>query len=365
MLRNVHRIEGNVTYISLTRGQEAMISTVDLERVLQVRWYAEYIKKEDNYRPRGRLEGRPVFLSRYLLNPQKDEWVDHINFDTLDNRRENLRIVTPSENRLHQRRDPGQSGMLYIHVVHPSRGYSSYLVTMMREGVRKSKNFPHTPEGLQAAQNLVAMWLEDFSYNPPRTMQRRLHRSNLHTSDSENGPHLVQYQENSRTSRQASIDYDDCVYITLSRGQRAVIDKSDAENVAKHRWVAQPASMGGFYAATHIEGKTTYLHRFLLDAPMGMYVDHINHDTLDNRRSNLNLCTNQENNANRDGAYITSKTGIRGVSTHKCAGKGLMYVFRCHCVTCKVAKYFPYTEEGLETAKAFAEAHYAAMKQKE
>ncbi len=147
-------------------------------------------------------------------------------------------------------------------------------------------------------------------------------------------------------------------YIELTRGQVTVIDVSDLEKILALRWYAIPNIMGGYYAAS---SGPIYMHRFILDAPTGKYIDHINHDTLDNRRANLKLCTNQENNVNRNGAYKPSKTGIRGVSTHKCKPSGLMYVFKCSCVTCKACKYFPHTEEGLEDAKAFAEAHYAAM----
>lgn len=38
-----------------------------------------------------------------------------------------------------------------------------------------------------------------------------------------------------------------------------------------------------------------YMHRAILDAPDGMQVDHINGDTLDNRRSNLRLVTPTDN----------------------------------------------------------------------
>jgi hypothetical protein len=37
------------------------------------------------------------------------------------------------------------------------------------------------------------------------------------------------------------------------------------------------------------------MHRLITKAPPGMVVDHINHDGLDNRRCNLQVCTHQEN----------------------------------------------------------------------
>lgn len=45
--------------------------------------------------------------------------------------------------------------------------------------------------------------------------------------------------------------------------------------------------------------KLILLHRYITDAPKGMLVDHINGNTLDNRRENLRICTKSENNWNR------------------------------------------------------------------
>lgn len=75
----------------------------------------------------------------------------------------------------------------------------------------------------------------------------------------------------------------------------AVIDREDAERVLSHKWT----SNGNGYVRTFINTKPLYLHRFLMCAPDGYDVDHINNDTLDNRKSNLRIVNHIENCNNR------------------------------------------------------------------
>lgn len=67
--------------------------------------------------------------------------------------------------------------------------------------------------------------------------------------------------------------------------------------VARHRWTGK--STGARYPTARINGRQVPIHRYLLDPPADMVVDHINGDPLDNRRSNLRVCTVAENNRNR------------------------------------------------------------------
>ena len=53
--------------------------------------------------------------------------------------------------------------------------------------------------------------------------------------------------------------------------------------------------------------------RFILNPPKTMQVDHINGNRLDNRRSNLRICTQSQNCTSRK-PWKENKTGYRGVN---------------------------------------------------
>lgn len=90
--------------------------------------------------------------------------------------------------------------------------------------------------------------------------------------------------------------------LNLTNGVLSVLDDHDYNTVSKHKWYAVKHG-GTFYVARTDNRKTILLHRELLKPPEGMVVDHINRIGLDNRRSNLRVCTHQENmqNLNRRG----------------------------------------------------------------
>lgn len=88
--------------------------------------------------------------------------------------------------------------------------------------------------------------------------------------------------------------------IPLSQGRVAIVDDDDFERVSQHKWTVMKTKRR-FYAFRQIwaRHKNELMHRFILLAPAGVQVDHINGDGLDNRRSNLRLCSNAENSRNQ------------------------------------------------------------------
>lgn len=94
---------------------------------------------------------------------------------------------------------------------------------------------------------------------------------------------------------------------------RALIDLSDIEKVGKHRWYA---STKGYVKSQD----NLRLHRLVMDAPDGYLVDHVNRIPLDNRKSNLRLCTPAENSRNV-GVSQSNSTGFKGVYFEKLNNK--------------------------------------------
>jgi hypothetical protein len=81
-----------------------------------------------------------------------------------------------------------------------------------------------------------------------------------------------------------------------------------------------------WYAVVPI-GKGRLAHRLIMDATeTHETVDHINGDTLDNRRANLRIVTKAENGANRVKPHACNTSGYRGVSYDKFSGKWAAYV---------------------------------------
>jgi hypothetical protein len=91
---------------------------------------------------------------------------------------------------------------------------------------------------------------------------------------------------------------DDVRYIALTRGKFAIVDAADYERLNRYRWNAFDSG-GKVYARRSVPGGTVLMHRVIMNAPPGMVVDHIDGNALNDRRSNLRLCTPQQNEHNK------------------------------------------------------------------
>jgi len=134
--------------------------------------------------------------------------------------------------------------------------------------------------------------------------------------------------------------------IPLTRGKAALIDDEDYERVNQYKWTAKPRTRRGitygwvarrnqWFGDPNVQTvmksskgdrivngyyKNLHLHRFIMNAPEGMVVDHIDGNGLNNQKSNLRICTHSQNAMNSR-TRSSNSTGVRGVSFDSQTGK--------------------------------------------
>ena len=118
--------------------------------------------------------------------------------------------------------------------------------------------------------------------------------------------------------------------IPLTRGMNAVIDRLD-KDLASLKWCAARRKGRGLIARNYavrtvsVDKKKTMIlmHRVIMGRVLGRelekyeQVDHKNHDGLDNRRANLRVATNQQNQQNQRISTRIKSSKFKGVSRTK------------------------------------------------
>jgi hypothetical protein len=116
-----------------------------------------------------------------------------------------------------------------------------------------------------------------------------------------------------------------------------LIDDEDYENISKYKWYVL---YNGFnlYVATKLKDKShIYMHRLIMKINGGdrtIQVDHINRDSLDNRKCNLRLATNGQNNVNKPISSRKKSVKFKGVSYYPNERREKKYLARI-CVNLK------------------------------
>jgi hypothetical protein len=104
--------------------------------------------------------------------------------------------------------------------------------------------------------------------------------------------------------------------IPLTKGKFALVDEEDFERLIKFRWCLTNRYPSRRVVTGHKKSRIQYLHRFLMGNPTVLQIDHRNGNKLDNRKENLRLATNTQNNWNK-GKTSRNTSGVAGVSWFK------------------------------------------------
>lgn len=109
--------------------------------------------------------------------------------------------------------------------------------------------------------------------------------------------------------------------IPLTRGKFTIVDDEDYDRLMKHSWAWTPAtgsrSSSGYAVRKgnkrRGEPRTVQMHREILGIKENDFVDHINLNSLDNRKENLRLADVQTNSFNRSKPLMDCTSRYKGV----------------------------------------------------
>jgi len=93
------------------------------------------------------------------------------------------------------------------------------------------------------------------------------------------------------------------------RGGFTIVDNDIYDIASKFKWSMDKSG----YVRGWKDGKCIRIHELVLQKKDGLETDHISGDKLDNRRSNIRLCTHQQNMSNRKAPRNKKTSKYKGV----------------------------------------------------
>jgi hypothetical protein len=184
-------------YIQLKHGT-AIIDEQDFDRINQYKWNSvDNDGTGKRHYATCKIRGMTVYMHRMVMGAQSGETVDHIDGNGLNNSRENLRFVVPSQNNLNQRaREDNTSGhkgiswcpdrekyQVYINVDRKRKSLGRYRTLEEAIYVRDQAAKKHYGEFARDNSSLP----EDAKIEPHRAIPRTLRRTGNNNSSGKTG----------------------------------------------------------------------------------------------------------------------------------------------------------------------------------
>ena len=142
--------------------------------------------------------------------------------------------------------------------------------------------------------------------------------------------------------------------IPLSKGEHALVDPGDYAWLGQYNWYTS-GSNGSLYAVRNTGQRrgqkrvAVKMHREILKVPDGMFVDHINHNGLDNRKANLRPATQAQNARNRRKRSVNKvHSKFKGLTWYKNQNR-----WAARIMVNRKSKFIGYFDNEHDAAKAY------------
>jgi hypothetical protein len=138
--------------------------------------------------------------------------------------------------------------------------------------------------------------------------------------------------------------------IDLTKGLKALVDDEDFERLSVYKWYAHSGYAYRRVTTAPKKNKLIGMHRVIINANEGEYIDHIDGDKLNNQKNNLRLCSYAQNNYNQN-LPKRNITGFKGITQHPDTKRWRATIMHNYKI-----KHLGYFKEKLDAVKAYDKA---------
>ena len=312
-----------------------IVSKEDFEILNKFRWYKNIDGYIINSSTKNSRIHRYIIIDILKNNIDSHTFVDHINNNRLDNRRENLRIVTPSENARNRKKqtDKKHYGVSYqektklyrvrlkinkdtpeLNAFYTIQEHAAYQYDLW---IKKHNISCGNLNNIKKPKDFKEFIKKEKKENLPVGITRDRHDKNRYVFTF-NKKHIGvfnsieeasnKYQELLKEYNESKLqkilnepilrNKDNLCIIELFNKKKekiteTIVDEEDYYKLKQISWWIR-----GKYVAGHINDKVKLLHRYLLNYDGKDVIDHINNNPLDNRKCNLRIVTKKQNSMN-------------------------------------------------------------------
>jgi|UniRef100_A0A6C0AN14 hypothetical protein len=328
-----------------------LVSDEDYDHLKQFKWHKGY----GNY-IYSTINNKKWLLHRYIMielicnkKLTRHNFIDHINNNRIDNSRENLRIVTATENNRNKLKAKNTSSKYigvsfhnkkwrtelrynseYMYATYNTEEECAYqwdlwmkeynIITAKLNNIPKPDNFIKYIK-LQKLNNLpkyiyksnknkfriIFKNYKEYFYSLEEAEKRLNEVKNIIV------PNIILPQIIIRNEN------NDCIIELFNKKKEkigeTIVDEENYNDLMKYRWYINRGYVHGI-----VDSKNIRLHRYVLNYNGKDVVDHINNNPLDNRKCNLRIVTSKQNSMNKKSSKNSTSEYI-GVSWDKTRNK--------------------------------------------
>jgi len=346
-----------------------IVSKEDYKHLSQFKWY-----KSDKGYVTGYISKKKWQLHRYImivilgneLTPQNP--IDHKNNNPLDNTRDNLRLVTVSENARNKKKKESTSSKYigvsfkkdknkwavsicidnkrlfatYNNEIHAAYQYNLWideynLINVNKNEIEKPKNFVkwiakekndiNLPVGITNFDTKFRVRITINNIRKSIGLYDKLDDAKIALENAKIEKEKIE-KETLLSIPKKFNENGQCIF--KIKETEVIIDEEMYYDIIKYKW---SISKYGYIRGN----KNPRLSRYIMNYSGNDFVDHINNNKLDNRRENLRIVTVEQNNLNKSSAKGSLSKYV-GVSFEKKRNKWFAQI--CHKGKTKFLGYF-------------------------